>query len=425
MSQLAPALMIVLDGAADDLLDGRTALERAELPNLDQLARSGHCGLIHPIGPGIAPESHSGLVNLLGFQVHPADIPRGPIEALGAGLELEVGDLALRVNFGTGDPVTGRIADRRMCRELTDQDTASLCALLNKDLRITPPFDDCEAAAEFLAVREYRAVLRIRSKHELSENVSNSDPGYPTEAGQYRVPPDEGYTLLPVRPTTDDDAAVRTAAVLNNLVHAARSILSNAPVNLDLRRRDLPEANMLLTRGPGIARPSPAEGRAGSRRSTVIIADHPIEAGVAKHVGAELAAYSPGDYQGLVRTALEQVSRPDRPHLVMVHLKGPDEFGHDRDVLGKASSLTLIDREVIAPLSKAFLESGYRMIVTSDHATPCRLGVHTADPVPFVFAGPGVTPVPASAFDERSMKECNPQLGSQLLKLAGNLPMTF
>jgi 2,3-bisphosphoglycerate-independent phosphoglycerate mutase len=194
-------------------------------------------------------------------------------------------------------------------------------------------------------------------------------------------------------------------------------------VNRARRLRGLPEANMLLTRGPGISRPPPEGAADAFQRSTVIIADHPIEVGVARYVGATVVEYSAGDLRELVRCGLAQISQEDPPNLVVVHVKGPDEFGHDRDGVGKARSLTMIDRDVVRDLSAAFIAAGYRLIVTSDHATPCRIGTHTDAPVPFLVAGHGVGPAPAAAFNERAIhaiQRGEPELGSRLLRVVAN-----
>ena len=53
------------------------------------------------MAPGVVPDTAAGTLALLGQS--PLTMKRGPVEALGAGLELRPGDIALRANFATLD----------------------------------------------------------------------------------------------------------------------------------------------------------------------------------------------------------------------------------------------------------------------------------------------------------------------------------
>jgi len=64
------ALLIIGDGMADSPLkelDGRTPLEVAEKPSMDQIAKNGICGILDPISPGIPPGSDTATLALLGY----------------------------------------------------------------------------------------------------------------------------------------------------------------------------------------------------------------------------------------------------------------------------------------------------------------------------------------------------------------------
>lgn len=83
--------------------------------------------------------------------------------------------------------------------------------------------------------------------------------------------------------------------------------------------------------------------------------------------------------------------------MVYVHLKGPDEPGHDGDFEGKRRSIEDIDGGFFGGLTG--LESRLACI-TADHATPCSVEGHTDDPVPILIAGPGVNPNGSMRFTE-------------------------
>src|SRR3990170_4708364 len=95
---------VILDGLGDDPLDalyGRTPLEPAATPNLDRLANNGRNGYVTTVGEGIAPESDIAVLSILGYDPHEHHTGRGPLESVGAGLDVNQGDLAYRVNFAT------------------------------------------------------------------------------------------------------------------------------------------------------------------------------------------------------------------------------------------------------------------------------------------------------------------------------------
>jgi len=62
---------------------GRTELETADMPNLDQLATEAICGVIDPVSPGITPGSAPGHLALFGYDPFSYNIGRGVLEAVG------------------------------------------------------------------------------------------------------------------------------------------------------------------------------------------------------------------------------------------------------------------------------------------------------------------------------------------------------
>ena len=114
-------IMVVLDGMGDlpaSLLEGKTPLEAANMPNLDFLATRGEMGVMDPVRPGFVAESDEALVSIFGNDL--IDSTRGQLEARGTNLKLTRGDLAFRVNFATIDSLKqGNIIDRRAGRTLT------------------------------------------------------------------------------------------------------------------------------------------------------------------------------------------------------------------------------------------------------------------------------------------------------------------
>ncbi len=82
-------------------LGNKTPLEAAQTPNMDSLAKNGKTGLMYSVRKGVAPESDVAVISLLGYDPFEYSTGRGIIEAVGAGIDVADGDLALRCNFAT------------------------------------------------------------------------------------------------------------------------------------------------------------------------------------------------------------------------------------------------------------------------------------------------------------------------------------
>ena len=110
-------LFVIIDGLGDKPikeLNNKTPLEAANTPNLDYFAKEGATGLVYTISKKIAPESDEAIWELLGNNPEKDYVGRGPLEAYGAGIKFNNGDLVLRANFSTLD--NEKIIDRRVAR---------------------------------------------------------------------------------------------------------------------------------------------------------------------------------------------------------------------------------------------------------------------------------------------------------------------
>ena len=217
----SPALLLVIDGLPDRplrSLGARTPLEAAQTPTLDRLAEEGVCGLADPVAPGVVPDTASG--NLALFAQSPRVMTRGPIEALGAGLKLKTGTIAIRGNFATLDD-RGFVADRRAGR------------IRNGARKLAKAIDRLDLpASERVKVRvrattEHRIAITLRGEG-LTSAIEGSDPGDGAPSGRPLAP-------RPIDP--NDDSAERTARVLALFEQEARRVLARHPVNEERRER--------------------------------------------------------------------------------------------------------------------------------------------------------------------------------------------
>jgi 2,3-bisphosphoglycerate-independent phosphoglycerate mutase len=110
-------VMFILDGLGGipEYSGGKTELETAFTPNLDDLAFRSSLGMTQPLGPGITVGSGPGHLAMFGYDPLVYEIGRGALEVLGVDFELGPDDIAGRGNFCTLDE-HGVVTDRRAGR---------------------------------------------------------------------------------------------------------------------------------------------------------------------------------------------------------------------------------------------------------------------------------------------------------------------
>src|SRR5438045_2619024 len=203
-------VLLVADGLGGLPLEpgGKTELETANTPNLNELAKVGTCGLSTPVLPGITPGSGPGHLGLFGYDPLEYRIGRGILEALGINFAVGPKDVAIRGNFCTLGP-DGKITDRRAGRPTNDR-----CKAACEKLR-TIRIPGVELFVE--PVKEHRFVLVIRGDG-LGDKVNDTDP--------------QTVGVSPLKAEGRDPASAKTAEVINRFVAEAQKVLApEAPVN--------------------------------------------------------------------------------------------------------------------------------------------------------------------------------------------------
>jgi 2,3-bisphosphoglycerate-independent phosphoglycerate mutase len=352
----AKILLLVLDGLGGlpDPATGRTELETARCPRLDEWAAAGATGLLDPIGPGITPGSGPAHLGLFGYDPIGDIVGRGVLEALGCGLEMAKGDVAARINFATRD-AAGLIVDRRAGR-ISSEEGRRVSELLAKNVEI-PGID-----VTVRAVKEHRAAVVFRGDG-LGGAVRDSDPqstGVPARAPT---------------PLTDDSAAKRTADAAAAFLAQAREILGGERA-----------ANEVLLRGFAAWDP-PVPFREKFGLTASAIAMYPMYRGLARLVGMDVLPEMPSieaEFEALPG-ALE------RSDFVYLHVKQTDSAGEDGDFARKVSVIEKVD----AMLPAVDAAGPDVVIVTGDHSTPSLMKSHSYHPVPVLMRG-GTTYVDAT-----------------------------
>jgi len=406
---------VLLDGVGDlphPNLVGKTPLDAASTPNLDRLAKNGTMGQVITVGKGIAPESDIAVFNMLGYKFKHDDYAgRGVVEAIGIGIDFKDGDLALRGNFATlnDDRV---IIDRRAGRNIEKQDAEAVSNEIEEKIK----FSDENATAIITPTIGHRLVIRIRSDCTLSSNISNTDPAYGRVDGMGIARAVTDFLKIEKCLPLDEESHTKLASKLvNELTEQSLDIMKKSKVNERRKENDKKLLNGILLRDAGNIYPkvTPINDLHSMKFSCIV--DMPVEIGISKIL--KMKTYDAGgrtDYEEKAKVAAKAM---DEQNAVYVHLKGPDEFGHDGDAQGKMENIEEIDKRFFGTLLDNIDSSKVAVIVSADHSTPCINKGHSADPVPLLISGDMVINDDTQRFTEIEAKKGRIELidGAQVI----------
>lgn len=350
---------LVMDGAGGLPVDGRTELEAARKPHLDDLAARGVCGLSDPVMMGITPGSGPAHLALFGYDPLKYQLGRGILEALGSGVEVGRNDLVARGNFATAQG--GLITDRRAGRIPTEEN-ARICALLNERL---PRRGGVEVRV--FPGKEHRFVVRFTAEG-LSDALSDADPQK------------DGRPPVPTRPlAAEADAAAR---IVNRFLDDVAGVLKAEP-----------KANAALLRGFSKFPSIPTMPELYKLRPAAV-ANYPMYKGLAKLLGMDVADV--GSETSDLFDALEKVWADH--DFFYIHYKRTDSAGEDGKFEAKVAAIEALDPF----LPRVLALKPDVLVVTSDHSTPAALKGHSFHPNPFVLVAATAGTDDVREFTERA-----------------------
>ncbi len=379
-------IYVLLDGVGDlphPDLDGKTPLEAANTPTLDKIASNGTIGEVISVGKGIAPESDIAVFNMLGYKFNYTEyVGRGVIEAIGIGIDFKNGDLALRGNYSTLNE-EGIIIDRRAGRHIEKEDTCGIAKEVEEKIRFSHPGTSVVVSPTI----GHRVTVRIRvGSQKLSARITNTDPAY-SNIGGMGVAKAVGDFLkiekcLPLEGTEDSKF---TANLVNEFSEQSINIMKESKVNKKRQEQDKKQLSCILLRDAGNRYPDviPINEKYAMKFSCIV--DMPVELGISEVL--KMKAFEAGgltDYEEKARVAADAM---ETQNAIYVHLKGPDEFGHDGDAIGKTKNIEEIDQRFFKTLVENIDSSKVAIIISADHSTPCINKGHSDDPVPVLVSG--------------------------------------
>lgn len=396
-------IYVLLDGVGDlphPNLSGKTPLEAATTENIDTLARNGVMGQVISVGKGIAPESDIAVFNMLGYKFQHSDYAgRGVIEAIGVGIDFRDGDLALRGNFATLDH-EGKIIDRRAGRKIEREDAEKISNEIEKKIIFSNPNTSVVVAPTI----GHRIIVRLRNSKPLSSEITNTDPAYARVDGMGIAKAVTDFMkiekCIPLEQTKN---ATDTANLVNEFTEQSLEIMKKSDVNKQRSEKNKKLLNSILLRDAGNKYPNVKPINDLHSMNFSCIVDMPVEVGISNIL--KMKAFNAGGLTDYEKKASIAAQAMDTENAIYVHLKGPDEFGHDGDAIGKMKNIEEIDKRFFGTLLDHIDVSKIAVMISADHSTPCIYKGHSDDPVPLLISGDMISNDNTQRFTEVESKK--------------------
>ena len=374
-------VLVIGDGMSDrpvEALGGKTPLMVAVKPNMDRLAREGTLGTANTCPQGFNPGTEIAVTVLMGYDPKIYFTGRGPLEALGRGVELKKSEIAWRCNL-----VTVTMADLMedySAGHITDAEAKELMIMLDKRLG--------GEEIRFIPGVSYRHLMIWRGGSDEVKTVAPHDI-----LGQ------------PFRPHMP---AGRGEKKLAELIDDSRTLLEGHEINRARRAKGLHTANMIWPWSPGRFPKMPSiQQKYGVVGGVISAVD--IVKGIGMGAGLEIirvpgaTGYFDTNYTAKGEAAVKALKKSD---FVVVHVEAPDEAGHGGLTDEKVKAIGQIDEKILGAILRAQPKLGdLSILVMPDHATPISTKGHVVDPVPFIiWRSNAIVVSGASGYDEETAK---------------------
>lgn len=359
-------LVILGDGMADlpiDELGGKTPLEYAATPKMDELAAISELGMVHTIPDGMKPGSDTANLSVLGYNPRQYYSGRSPLEALSIGIPMKDTDIALRCNIVTLSEEEDTYEERHIIDHSSSEISTEDCAILLEAVRKELETDEFK----FYVGTSYRHCL-IWDKGEVVNLVQPHDV--------------LGQVIGDKLPENSQ---------LREMMKRSYDILVNHPINIERKKKGLNPANSCWFWGAG-TKPAlfPFEEKMHKKGAMISAVD--LLKGIAVGTSMKVITVDGAtggletNYEGKAQAAIDVLTK-DNYDFVYVHLEGPDEMGHQGSVEKKVKAIENLDSRIIKPIVEGLEAAGedFRLVILPDHPTPIRIRTHSADNVPYLL----------------------------------------
>lgn len=380
-------ILILLDGLGDRAhaqFNHQTPLQAAHTPCLDRLASLGSTGLYHAGKLGRPLPSENAHFAMFGNPK--SEFPgRGPLEALGAEVELGENDVAMLAHFTSVLETLERQLTLKYDR---------ICGTPDEIDALYTAVDNYER--DGIAIRLHKtggmfSVLTMSG--EVSPHITDSNPMV------------DGRFISEIRPLSshrNDPVTLHTAEVLTEYLRWAYRRLSEVEQNKLRVKQKLPPMNGLVTQRAGrLCDRVHMRDRYGLRGLSM--ASGFMYKGLASFLGMDFHQVrdtrDPGrDMAERLDLAAAHVGAYDFIH---VHTKAPDRAGHTKNPKAKIKAIEALDRGIAESIEPLLENEDVLLVITADHSTAsCGTLIHSGEPVPAMFVGDGVRRDNVTQFDE-------------------------
>jgi 2,3-bisphosphoglycerate-independent phosphoglycerate mutase len=366
-------IILLGDGMADRplaKLGGKTCLQAAKTPNLDQLATLGQVGMVHTVPEGFPPGSDVANLSVMGYDPRKYFTGRSPLEAASIGVKLAPDDIAFRCNLVTLRIISGKSSATGKGRRAIMEDF-SAGHITTQEARLLIEEIDSKLGSDrirFYPGVSYRHLMVWKGGKDKIECTPPHD--IQDKDIQDYLPRGEG-----------DD-------IINDLMESSLELLLAHPVNKARQENGKRQANSIWLWGQG-KRPTMPTFREKYGLEGSMISAVDLTKGLGIYAGFDVinvpgaTGWLDTNYVGKAEHALWALKTKD---IVYLHVEAPDEAGHTGDLKNKLKAIEDFDEFVVGNIIHGMKQlDEYRILSLPDHPTPVELRTHTADPVPFVI----------------------------------------
>ena len=360
-------VLVLGDGMADrpiEELGGRTPLEYAKTPTLDELSKVSEIGLVATIPEGMNPGSDTANLSVLGYNPRDYYTGRSPLEALSIGVPMKDTDIAIRCNIVTvseeeGIPYEEQTIIDHSSGEISTEDAAVLLDAVRQELENETFKYYVGTSYRHLLIWDKGQVVPLTPPHDvLGQTI-----------GQY-LPKEQ---------------------LLQDMMKKSYEILRNHPINQQRKKDGLNPANSCWFWGAG-TKPALSSFEEKNRKRGAMISAVDLLKGIAVGSGMDNIEVKGADgtlhtnYEGKADAAVKALTK-DGYDFVYIHVEAPDEMGHQGSAERKIQAIEFLDERIIKRVKEGLDASGedYRMLVLPDHPTPISVRTHTSEPVPYLL----------------------------------------
>ena len=359
-------VLILGDGMADrpiPELSGKTPLEYAKTPMLDELAKESEVGLVSTIPEGMSPGSDTANMSVCGYDPKIYYTGRSPLEALSIGVVMKDTDVAIRTNVVTVSDDDLPYEEKTMIDHSSSEiDTADAAVLI-------------EAVQKELGSEMFSYYVGTSYRHLLIWDKGSVVP---------LTPPHDilGKTIGEYLPKE---------SLLLEMQKKSYEILNDHPINVARAAAGLNKANSIWFWGAG-TKPILSSFEEKTGKKGVMISAVDLLKGIAVGAGMDNKTVEGANgqlhtnYEGKAQAAVDALTK-EGYDFAYIHVEAPDEMGHQGSVERKVQAIEYLDERIIRYVKEAMDASGedYRMLILPDHPTPIEVRTHTSEPVPYLL----------------------------------------